>query len=158
MTNPDVKLVTDNVLYVNSEINLPQGYGDIRTFSNFESVGQFHKAFGQPYYPASENPKLLEKERTKLRVGLIDEEVDELKDALKDHDLISTVDALVDIVYVCLGFCQELNIDFDKAFNEIHRANMSKLDKNGKPVYRQDGKVIKSDLYIKPDLKKALGL
>lgn len=124
--------------------------------SNFQMVGDFHNAFQQPYYTEASNPKLLTKERTKLRVALIDEEVQELKDALKDKNIIEVVDALGDICYVCLGMCQELGIDFDKVFNEIHRANMSKLDTDGKPVYRADGKVIKSTLYIKPDLRKVL--
>lgn len=120
--------------------------------TNFSKVGQFHKTFGMPVYTETEGAKTLPPERVKLRVGLIEEELEELKEAIADDDLVEIADALGDLAYVIYGAAHEYNIDLDAAVKEIHKSNMSKLDGSGNVIYRDDGKILKSDLFLPPDL------
>ena len=94
----------------------------------------------------------------KLRFDLIREELEELKVALENKDLLEVVDALTDILYVTYGAGHAFGVDLDKCFDEVQASNMSKLDKNGKPIYNENGKVMKGPDYFKPNLKKYLSL
>ena len=90
----------------------------------------------------------------KLRFDLINEELDELRIALNNKDLLEVADALTDILYVTYGAGHAFGIDLDKCFNEVQSSNMSKLDIEGKPIYSDAGKVLKGPNYFKPDLLK----
>ena len=120
-----------------------------------DQVAEFHEAFGVPNL---ENAQIPDKERVALRVKLIQEELDELKEGLADNDLTEVADALTDIQYVLLGTVLEFGLQdkFEALFDEVHQSNMSKLDENGKPIHRADGKVMKSERYFPPDLKSIL--
>ena len=121
--------------------------------TNFEKVKEFMNTFGQevknrPEFP---NEKIVE-----LRNKLIDEEFNELKDAIKDKNIIEVADALTDILVVTYGAGAAFGINLDKCFGEVHKSNMSKLGKNGKPIYNEIGKVMKGPNYFKPNLKQFL--
>ena len=119
--------------------------------TNFEKVGIFMKTFGQEVKTKAElsNNKINE-----LRISLINEELEELKKAVKDNDILEVADALTDILYVAYGAGHAFGINLDKCFNEVQESNMSKLDENGKPIYNETGKVMKGPNYFKPDLTK----
>ena len=119
--------------------------------SNFSKVGIFMKTFGQEVKnkPAFSTDKI-----NKLRLDLIKEELSELTDAMKNKDLLEVADALTDILYVTYGAGHAFGIDLDKCFDEVQNSNMSKLDENGKPIYNENGKVMKGPNYFKPDLSK----
>ena len=123
--------------------------------SNFDKVRNFMKAFGQEVKTSPEFPT---EETAKLRIELIVEELNELIDAKEDKDLIGIADALTDILYVTYGAGHAFGIDLDSCFREVQRSNMSKLGEDGKPIYREDGKVLKGPNYSEPDLKKTLQL
>jgi predicted HAD superfamily Cof-like phosphohydrolase len=118
------------------------------------SVGRFHEAFDLPRAsrPTIDVPAGL----AKLRVDLLMEEVGEFADATTARDIVGIADALADILYVTYGAAVTYGIDLDAALREVHRSNMSKLDEHGKPVYREDGKVLKSARYTPPDISKVL--
>jgi predicted HAD superfamily Cof-like phosphohydrolase len=118
-------------------------------------VKEFHRVFGHPIASIPEFPT--EELRT-LRLDLISEERNELLDAEVRKDIVAVADALSDLLYVVYGTGLVYGIDLDKTFNEVHRSNMSKLGADGKPIYREDGKVLKGPNYTPPDLKKVLGL
>ena len=119
--------------------------------TNFEKVGIFMKTFGQEVKTKAElsNNKINE-----LRISLINEELEELKKAIKDNDILEVADALTDILYVAYGAGHAFGINLDKCFNEVQKSNMSKLDENGKPIYNESGKVMKGQNYFKPNLDK----
>ena len=119
--------------------------------SNFSKVGIFMKTFGQQ---VKNKPSFSTDKINKLRIDLIKEELDELTDAIKNKDLLEVADALTDILYVTYGAGHAFGIDLDRCFNEVQNSNMSKLDKNGKPIYNESGKVMKGPHYFKPDLSK----
>lgn len=121
--------------------------------TNFEKVAAFMEVFGQDVHtvPRLPSPNIL-----KLRMDLIREEVQELEQGYNDGDLVAIADALTDILYVVYGMGHSLGIDLDKCFSHIHSSNMSKLDSNGNPIYREDGKVMKGPDYWPPDLEKIL--
>ena len=119
--------------------------------SNFSKVGIFMKTFGQE---VKDNPSFSTDKINKLRIDLIKEELDELTEAMKNKDLLEVADALTDILYVTYGAGHAFGIDLDKCFAEVQNSNMSKLDKNGKPIYNESGKVMKGPNYFKPDLSK----
>ena len=121
--------------------------------TNFEKVGIFMKTFGQEVKTKSElsNDKINE-----LRISLINEELEELKKAVKDNDILEVADALTDILYVAYGAGHAFGINLDKCFNEVQESNMSKLDSDGKPIYNESGKVMKGPNYFKPNLSKFL--
>jgi len=123
--------------------------------SNFDKVRDFMKTFGQEVKTEPEFPT---EETAKLRIELIVEELNELIDANEDKDLVGIADALTDILYVTYGAGHAFGIDLDSCFREVQRSNMSKLGEDGKPIYREDGKVLKGPNYSEPDLKKTLHL
>ena len=123
--------------------------------SNFDKVRDFMKTFGQE---VKTEPELPTKETAKLRIELIVEELNELIDANEDKDLVGIADALTDILYVTYGAGHAFGIDLDACFREVQRSNMSKLGEDGKPIYREDGKVLKGPNYSEPDLKRTLQL
>ena len=119
--------------------------------TNFEKVGIFMKTFGQEVKTKAElsNDKI-----NKLRISLINEELEELKKAINDKDILEVADALTDILYVTYGAGHAFGINLDKCFNEVQESNMSKLGSDGKPIYNDKGKVMKGPDYFKPDLGK----
>ena len=119
--------------------------------SNFESVKKFMKTFGQEVKEKAEFPSV---KITSLRYELIREELQELKDAIEKNDIKEVADALTDILYVTYGAGHAFGINLDKCFNEVQNSNMSKLGNDGKPIYNEDGKVMKGPNYFKPDLNK----
>ena len=121
--------------------------------TNFEKVGLFMKTFGQE---VKNNPGLATEKINKLRVSLINEELEEFEEAIKNNDLKEVADALTDILYVTYGAGHAFGIDLDKCFDEVQTSNMSKLGQDGKPVYNNEGKVMKGPNYFKPDLSKFL--
>ena len=121
--------------------------------TNFEKVGLFMKTFGQE---VKNKPGLSSDKINNLRISLINEELEELKQAMKNKDLKEAVDALTDILYVTYGAGHAFGVNLDKCFDEVQRSNMSKLDKNGKPIYNESGKVMKGPNYFKPNLNKFL--
>ena len=121
--------------------------------TNFEKVGLFMKTFGQEVKSKSE---LSSEKINTLRISLINEELDELKNAIDNKDILEVAHALTDILYVTYGAGHAFGIDLDKCFNEVQDSNMSKLGDNGKPIYNQAGKVMKGPNYFKPDLSKFL--
>ena len=119
--------------------------------TNFEKVGVFMKTFGQNVKQSSSFSS--EKINT-LRVSLIKEELDELIEAMNKKDLVEVADALTDILYVTYGAGHAFGINLDHCFEEVQNSNMSKLDKDGKPIYNDKGKVMKGPNYFRPDLSK----
>ena len=119
--------------------------------TNFEKVGSFMKTFGQEVKTKS---GLSTEKINKLRVSLINEELEEFKEAIKNNDLKEVADALTDILYVTYGAGHAFGINLDKCFNEVQQSNMSKLGDDGKPIYNDKGKVMKGPNYFKPDLTK----
>ena len=119
--------------------------------SNFNKVGIFMKTFGQEVKskPSFSNDKI-----NKLRIDLIKEELDELKEAMNNNDLLEVADALTDILYVTYGAGHAFGINLDQCFDEVQNSNMSKLSENGEPIYNESGKVMKGPKYFKPDLTK----
>tara|TARA_Y100000768_G_scaffold362614_1_gene321553 strand:- start:269 stop:637 length:369 start_codon:yes stop_codon:yes gene_type:complete len=121
--------------------------------TNFEKVGLFMKTFGQE---VKTKPELSNDKINDLRISLINEELEELKKAIGDNDILEVADALTDILYVAYGAGHAFGINLDKCFNEVQESNMSKLDSNGKPIYNESGKVMKGPNYFKPNLSKFL--
>ena len=119
--------------------------------TNFENVKKFMQIFGQEVKnkAAFPNDKII-----KLRYDLIQEELNEFKQALDQKDLKEVADALTDILYVTYGAGHAFGIDLDKCFDEVQSSNMSKLGDDGKPIYNEQGKVMKGPKYYKPDLNK----
>ena len=112
----------------------------------------FHRAFKHPLgldYPTSHT--IMDSEK-KLRRVLIQEEYTELMDAINNGDDDEVLKELCDLVYVCVGFAVTYGWSFDTAFNRVHQSNMSKLDADGNPAYREDGKVVKPNGYKPPKL------
>mgnify|MGYP000311711871 CR=1 FL=1 len=93
---------------------------------------------------------------THLRVDLIEEELDELKEAIANDDLVEVADALADLLYVVYGAGAAFGINLDACFHEVHSSNMSKLGEDGKPIYREDGKVMKGPNFREPALRDIL--
>ena len=119
--------------------------------SNFESVKKFMKTFGQEVKEKAEFP---DEKITSLRYELINEELEEFKEAIIKKDIKEVADALTDILYVTYGAGHAFGIDLDKCFEEVQNSNMSKLGADGKPIYNKKGKVMKGPKYFKPNLKK----
>ena len=119
--------------------------------SNFINVKKFMTKFGQEVKNKAQFPS---EKITQLRVSLIEEELSELKEAINQKNLKEVADAITDILYVTYGAGHAFGIDLDKCFEEVQNSNMSKLDKNGKPIYNESGKVMKGPNYFKPDLSK----
>jgi len=122
-----------------------------------EHVETFHDAFGikNNYSPTHE----ISKSEGKLRFDLMREENEEYLEAVENGDLVEIADALGDMLYILCGTILKhgMKDKIQSVFEEIQRSNMSKLDANGEPIYREDGKVLKSDLYFKPNIAALLG-
>ena len=119
--------------------------------TNFEKVRLFMKTFGQE---VKIKPSLSTDKINNLRISLINEELEEFKNAIKNNDLKEAIDALTDILYVTYGAGHAFGIDLDKCFDEVQKSNMSKLGNDGNPIYDDNGKVLKGPKYFKPDLTK----
>lgn len=127
---------------------------DFREIMN--AVKEFHAVFGLDYHEA---PRTDISDRIiDLRHRLMAEENDEYLEAAKAGDLVQVADALGDKLYILCGtiIAHGLQHKIVEVFEEIHRSNMSKLDENGKPIYREDGKIMKSNRYFLPDIKNIL--
>tara|TARA_B110000014_G_C19940027_1_gene486374 strand:+ start:271 stop:642 length:372 start_codon:yes stop_codon:yes gene_type:complete len=121
--------------------------------TNFEKVGFFMKTFGQE---VKVEPGLSTEKINELRINLINEELEEFKEAIKNNDLKEVADALTDILYVTYGAGHAFGVNLDKCFEEVQQSNMSKLSLDGKPIYNEAGKVMKGPKYFKPNLNKFL--
>ena len=121
--------------------------------TNFESVKKFMETFGQEIKEKATFPS---EKIMNLRLELIKEELVELEDALSKKDIKEVADALTDILYVTYGAGHAFGINLDKCFKEVQSSNMSKLGTDGKPIYNDNGKVLKGPNYFKPDLSKFL--
>ena len=119
--------------------------------SNFTDVKVFMETFGQM---VRTKPNFPDDKTMQLRLDLIKEELNELEEAMKTKNLKEVADALTDILYVTYGAGYAYGIDLDQCFKEVQRANMSKLGEDGKPIYNDQGKVMKGPNYTKPDLSK----
>ena len=119
--------------------------------SNFTRVMDFMNNFKQE---VKYNPEFPDEKVQKLRISLIEEELEELKEAIENKDIVEVADALTDILYVTYGAGIAFGIDLDKCFEEVQKSNMSKLGEDGKPIYNEAGKVMKGPNYFKPDLSK----
>ena len=119
--------------------------------TNFQKVKNFMETFGQE---VKSRPSLSSDKINILRYNLIKEELDEFKKALDNNDLLEVADALTDILYVTYGAGHAFGIDLDACFEEVQNSNMSKLGDDGKPIYNDQGKVMKGPNYFKPDLSK----
>ena len=123
--------------------------------TNFNKVKTFMETFGQE---VKTKPSFSSDKINTLRYDLIKEELEELKIAMENKDLLEVADALTDILYVTYGAGHAFGIDLDKCFEEIQSSNMSKLGEDGKPIYNEAGKVMKGPKYFKPDLSKFINL
>ena len=121
--------------------------------TNFEKVKQFMQTFGQE---VKTKASFSDDKTNQLRLDLISEELEELKNAMESKDLLEVADALTDILYVTYGAGTAFGIDLDKCFDEVHNSNMSKLGDDGKPIYNDQGKVMKGPKYFKPELSKLI--
>ena len=121
--------------------------------SNFNKVKTFMETFGQE---VKNKPSFSSDKINNLRYDLIKEELEELKKAMENKDLLEVADALTDILYVTYGAGHAFGIDLDKCFEEVQNSNMSKLGENKKPIYNEAGKVMKGRKYFKPNLSKFL--
>lgn len=117
----------------------------MKASTNLDKVREFHKAFGSPL----DQTYILNGDLHSLRYILLEEEFMEVDSAEKPEDILKE---LADLVYVCYGYAATFGWDLDTAFNRVHASNMSKFGEDGKPIYREDGKVLKSKNYVPPDL------
>ena len=117
--------------------------------SNFSKVKTFMNTYGQD---VKEQASFPDDKIVQLRVDLIEEELNELKEAIENNDIVEVADALTDILYVTYGAGHSFGVDLDECFEEVQRSNMSKLGEDGKPIYNEQGKVMKGPGYFKPNL------
>lgn len=121
--------------------------------SNFYTdVKDFHIAFGQR---VGEKPELPSPEERCLRIRLLEEEFEEYMTGEGKDDIVEIADALADLIYIACGTAVSYGIPLDKVFAEVHRSNMAKLV-DGKPIYREDGKVMKPEGWTPPDVEGVL--
>ena len=154
----DVMSGTDPVIETYDPAEMLKGtttmqFDDLFESTNFELAGDFMNAFGQDVL---DTPTLPEQNLAKLRLELIREEVEELNVGIEGMDIVEIADALTDILYVVYGAGHAFGIDLDECYQEVHRSNMSKLGADGKPIYREDGKILKGPNYFHPNLKDIL--
>ena len=119
--------------------------------TNFQKVKTFMQTFGQE---VKSKPSFSSDKINELRYNLISEELEEFKQAMVNKDILEVADALTDILYVTYGAGHAFGIDLDSCFEEVQNSNMSKLGKDGKPIFNESGKVMKGPNYYKPDLSK----
>jgi len=123
--------------------------------SNFELVGDFMEAFGQDVHCEPIWPDFSTRE---LRLDLIQEEFEELQEAIDNKDMVEVADALTDLLYVIYGAGHAFGIDLDECFLEVHESNMSKLGPDGRAIRLDDGKILKSENFFAPDFSHILGI
>jgi len=123
--------------------------------SNFELVGDFMESMEQE---VKIKPSFPEDSVQRLRLDLIEEELDELQYGIDNQDMVEIADALTDLLYVVYGAGHAFGIDLDDCFKEVHKSNLSKLGPDFRPIKREDGKVLKPDTYFPPDLKTVLNI
>ena len=123
--------------------------------SNFNKVKTFMNTYGQDVKEKAEFP---ENKIVQLRIDLIEEELNELKEAIKNKDIVEVADALTDILYVTYGAGHSFGVNLDQCFDKVQRSNMSKLGEDGNPIYNDSGKVMKGPNYFAPNLKKIVNL
>lgn len=121
--------------------------------NNFNSVKTFMETYGQE---VKSKPEFPNNKIMKLRYNLIKEELDELEVAMHERDIVGIADALTDILYVTYGAGHSYGINLNDCFAEVQKSNMSKLGKDGKPIFNEQGKVMKGPNYFEPNLKKFL--
>ena len=119
--------------------------------TNFKKVRIFMNTFGQE---VKNKASFSTDKINQLRCDLIEEELNELKEAMSNKDLVEVADALTDLLYVTYGAGHAFGIDLDQCFDEVQKSNMSKLGEDGKPIYNDAGKVMKGPNYFKPNLSK----
>jgi len=124
--------------------------------TNFDKVKEFHRVFGLDLRDAPAINADTDGDLIKLRLSLMDEELAEVREAIMEHDLLSMAKELADLLYVVYGTAAVFGIPIDDVFAEVHRSNMSKLGEDGKPVYREDGKVLKGPNYKEADISCVL--
>ncbi|MBK9284561.1 MAG: nucleoside triphosphate pyrophosphohydrolase family protein [Sphingobacteriaceae bacterium] len=126
-------------------------------YEKIKSVEEFHETFK---IGNANQITLVEERDFQLRYNLIKEENEEYLEACKSGDIIEIADALGDQLYILFGTILKhgLQHKIEEVYDEIHRSNMSKLDENGEPIFREDGKILKSSKYFKPDIRKVLGV
>ena len=113
----------------------------------YYKVREFHQAFNHPY---QEKPTVLSMERAEKRYSWMKEEIDEFIEATKNSDIVEQADAMIDVMYFALGTLVEMGVEPENLFNIVQHANMSKLWADGKPHYKEDGKVKKPDTWKDP--------
>jgi len=120
-----------------------------------EQVKKFHQAFG---HPVRTKPTFLPEERVEMRIDILREEIDELEEAMKNNDIVSVADAIIDSMYILIGHALEYGIAhrLEQCFDEVQRSNMSKLGKDGLPIYREDGKIMKGPDYSPPGIAEII--
>ena len=123
--------------------------------SNLNKGKTFMNNYGQDVKEKAEFP---ENKIVQLRIDLIEEELNELKEAIKNKDIVEVADALTDILYVTYGAGHSFGVNLDECFDEVQRSNMSKLGEDGNPIYNDSGKVMKGPNYFAPNLKKIVNL
>ena len=123
--------------------------------SNFELVGDFMESMEQE---VRIKPSFPEDSVQRLRLDLIEEELDELQYGIDNQDMVEVADALTDLLYVVYGAGHAFGIDLDDCFKEVHKSNLSKLGPDFRPIKREDGKVLKPDTFFPPDLKTVLNI
>lgn len=121
--------------------------------TNFELAGDFMEAFGQEVLDVPTWPDFSTRE---LRLELIREEYEELEEAIENRDMTAVADALTDLLYVIYGAGHAFGIDLDACYTEVHSSNMSKLGEDGRPLKREDGKVLKGPNFFEPELEMIL--
>jgi predicted HAD superfamily Cof-like phosphohydrolase len=137
---------TNSVKHVKREINMSLEKA-------FQQVIEFHEHYGVPVVTVPSFPPV---ERRNLRKSLEVEELQELHEADANNDLAGVADAAADLIYVILGRCAEYGIPISTIFTEVHYSNMTKLGDDGKPVRRDDGKVIKGPNWQAPRIREIL--
>lgn len=119
----------------------------------FEQLKEFHEIYD---CHRSEKPNLPSQDVRDMRQRILEEEYTEYLDAEQDNNIVEIADALADIIYVAIGTAVAYGIPIDKIFEEVHNSNMSKLGQDGKPLRREDGKVLKGPNYFRPNIKRII--
>lgn len=121
--------------------------------NKLDMVKQFHEVYGAYVSDESDFPDL---DTRKLRKDLLEEEFNEYLEGETNNNYIEVCDALGDMLYIIYGTALSYGMPINEIFEEIHKSNMSKLDENGKPIYREDGKILKGKNYFKPNISGIL--
>lgn len=123
--------------------------------TEIEMVKDFHNAYG---HPVADSPKYISSQRCLMRHNILSEEVNELLTAMVNKDLVEVADGIADCLYILFGTAIEFGVadKMEAVFHEVHQSNMSKLGEDGKPIYREDGKIMKGPNYRKPNINSII--